>query len=132
LHCKRASVRSVGTGRAFELSVAERRLEAARWDGDGDFERSVRAGEGLGPELTAADLTEEQNHWLEQELSSAAGAVQTAEDKLVVTDLAERLLETLSPEDRLALTLIDAAMHHRAQCGDVVCKTPKIPGKAPK
>jgi RNA polymerase sigma-70 factor, ECF subfamily len=59
------------------------------------------------PELTAADLTEEQNHWLEQELSSAAGAVQTAEDKLVATDLAERLLETLSPEDRLALTLID-------------------------
>ena len=59
------------------------------------------------PELTAADLTEEQNHWLEQELSSASGAVQSAEDKLVATDLAERLLETLSPEDRLALTLID-------------------------
>ncbi|HLT45154.1 MAG TPA: chorismate synthase [Luteimonas sp.] len=32
-------------------------------------------------------------------------------------------------EAMLALTLIDAAMHHRAQCGDVVCKTPKIPGK---
>jgi chorismate synthase len=31
-------------------------------------------------------------------------------------------------EAMLALTLIDAAMHHRAQCGDVVCKTPKIPG----
>lgn len=59
------------------------------------------------PELTAADLTEEQNHWLEQELSSASGAVQSAEDKLVATDLAERLLETLSPEDRLALTMID-------------------------
>jgi chorismate synthase len=34
-------------------------------------------------------------------------------------------------EAMLALTLIDAAMHHRAQCGDVVCKTPKIPGKLP-
>ena len=32
-------------------------------------------------------------------------------------------------EAMLALTLIDAAMHHRAQCGDVVCKTPKIPGR---
>ena len=32
-------------------------------------------------------------------------------------------------EAMLALTLIDAAMHHRAQCGDVVCATPKIPGK---
>ncbi|HWV17483.1 MAG TPA: chorismate synthase [Rhodocyclaceae bacterium] len=32
-------------------------------------------------------------------------------------------------EAMLALTLIDAAMHHRAQCGDVVCTTPKVPGK---
>jgi RNA polymerase sigma-70 factor (ECF subfamily) len=59
------------------------------------------------PELTAADLSEEQNHWLEQELTNAAGALQTAEDKLVAADLADRLLEALSPEDRLALTLID-------------------------
>lgn len=35
-------------------------------------------------------------------------------------------------EAMLALSLIDAAMHHRAQCGDVVCKTPKIPGSAPR
>jgi chorismate synthase len=32
-------------------------------------------------------------------------------------------------EAMLALTLIDAALHHRAQCGDVACATPKIPGK---
>lgn len=60
------------------------------------------------PELTAADLTEDQNHWLEEKLSSAVGELhRSAENKLVAADLADRLLETLSPEDRLALTLID-------------------------
>ncbi|MCK9284564.1 MAG: chorismate synthase [Rhodocyclaceae bacterium] len=33
-------------------------------------------------------------------------------------------------EAMLALVLIDAALRHRAQCGDVVCTTPKIPGCA--
>jgi chorismate synthase len=31
-------------------------------------------------------------------------------------------------EAMLALVLIDHALRHRAQCGDVVCATPKIPG----
>ena len=31
-------------------------------------------------------------------------------------------------EAMLALVLIDHALRHRAQCGDVVCLTPKIPG----
>jgi chorismate synthase len=34
-------------------------------------------------------------------------------------------------EAMLALVLIDHALRHRAQCGDVVCDTPKIPGSAP-
>jgi len=34
-------------------------------------------------------------------------------------------------EAMLALVLIDHALRHRAQCGDVVCATPKIPGSAP-
>jgi RNA polymerase sigma-70 factor (ECF subfamily) len=60
------------------------------------------------PELTTADLTEDQERWLEEKLSSAAGEMhRSAENKLVAADLADRLLETLSPEDRLALTLID-------------------------
>ena len=60
------------------------------------------------PELTTADLTEEQDRWLDEKLSSAAGEMhRSAENKLVAADLADRLLETLSPEDRLALTLID-------------------------
>ncbi|HEX8989006.1 MAG TPA: chorismate synthase [Rhodocyclaceae bacterium] len=32
-------------------------------------------------------------------------------------------------EAMLALALIDAALHHRAQCADVSCATPKIPGR---
>jgi chorismate synthase len=32
-------------------------------------------------------------------------------------------------EAMLALVLMDAALRHRAQCGDVVCDTPKIPGR---
>jgi chorismate synthase len=32
-------------------------------------------------------------------------------------------------EAMLALVLINAALHHRAQCADVVCLTPKIPGR---
>jgi chorismate synthase len=31
----------------------------------------------------------------------------------------------------LALVLIDAALHHRAQCADVDCPTPAIPGQGP-
>ncbi len=33
-------------------------------------------------------------------------------------------------EAMLALVLIDHALRHRAQCGDVVCSTPQIPGQA--
>lgn len=34
-------------------------------------------------------------------------------------------------EAMLALVLMDHALRHRAQCGDVACATPKIPGKLP-
>ena len=32
-------------------------------------------------------------------------------------------------EAMLALVLMDHALRHRAQCGDVICATPRIPGK---
>jgi chorismate synthase len=32
-------------------------------------------------------------------------------------------------EAMLALVLIDAALHHRAQCADVECTTPRIPAR---
>ena len=34
-------------------------------------------------------------------------------------------------EAMLALVLIDAALHHRAQCADVECPTPRIPARPP-
>lgn len=60
------------------------------------------------PELTASDLTEDQNNWLDEKSTVVAGELhRSAERNLVAADLADRLLETLSPEDRLTLTLID-------------------------
>jgi len=60
------------------------------------------------PELVTAELNEDETDWLEKKASeSAGGHHRDAEDKVVARDLAERLLEGLSPEDRLALTMID-------------------------
>jgi RNA polymerase sigma-70 factor (ECF subfamily) len=61
------------------------------------------------PELTVSDLTEDENQWLDEKLSDVSSELhRSAERQLVATDLADRLLGNLSPEDRLALTLIDA------------------------
>lgn len=60
------------------------------------------------PELTTADLTEDQTDWLDRKLSAlATDAHRSSERKIVAADLAERLLETLSAEDRLTLQMID-------------------------
>jgi len=60
------------------------------------------------PELTVSDLTEDENNWLDEKLSDVATELhRSSERKLVAADLAERVLGILSPEDRLAVTLID-------------------------
>ena len=60
------------------------------------------------PELVTAELSEDETDWLEKQVSEGAGSYhREAEDRVVAADLAERLLEGLSPEDRLALTMID-------------------------
>lgn len=60
------------------------------------------------PELVTAELSDNETDWLEKKASDAAsGHHRDVEDRLVAADLAERLLEGLSPEDRLALTMID-------------------------
>ena len=60
------------------------------------------------PELTVSDLTEDENNWLDEKLSDVSSELhRSAERKFVAADLADQLLGTLSPEDRLALTLID-------------------------
>lgn len=59
------------------------------------------------PEATLADLTEDESKWLDQKLSDATSDYHTAEQGVIAADLADRLLGVLSPEDRLALTMID-------------------------
>jgi RNA polymerase sigma-70 factor, ECF subfamily len=60
------------------------------------------------PELTVSDLTDDENNWLDQKLSDVGRERhRSAERQLVAADLADRLLGTLSTEDRLTLTLID-------------------------
>ena len=57
------------------------------------------------PELTVSDLSEEEDQWLEQQLSTADQP--SVETKLVASDLADRLLSVLSPDDQQALLMID-------------------------
>jgi len=59
------------------------------------------------PELVTFDLSDDETAWLENVSSSSAAQSVNAEQKVIATDLAERVLETLAPEDRLALTMID-------------------------
>jgi RNA polymerase sigma-70 factor, ECF subfamily len=57
------------------------------------------------PELTVSDLSEEEDRWIEQQLSTAGQP--SVETNLVASDLADRLLSVLSPEDQRALLMID-------------------------
>jgi RNA polymerase sigma-70 factor, ECF subfamily len=55
------------------------------------------------------DLTTEEADFLEDKLNGVAVARQrSVEENLVAADLAQKVLETLSPADRLVLTLMDA------------------------
>lgn len=56
------------------------------------------------PEFT--DLSSEESGWLEDKLSVLEQR-RSVEDSLVAADLAQKVLETLSSDDRLVLTLID-------------------------
>jgi RNA polymerase sigma-70 factor, ECF subfamily len=54
------------------------------------------------------DVTAEEANWLEEKLTTTAGSRQrSVEDNLVAADLANKVLETLSSDDRLVLTLVD-------------------------
>ena len=60
------------------------------------------------PELTAADLSEDEGAWLENRLAGAAAErQQSAERGMVAADLAERVLGTMSEDDRLVLLMMD-------------------------
>ena len=57
------------------------------------------------PETLTSDLSDDETDWIER-VSDRPGTLD-AEQKVIALDLAERVLETLSGEDRLALTMID-------------------------
>jgi RNA polymerase sigma-70 factor (ECF subfamily) len=57
------------------------------------------------PEMTVSDLSNEEGEWLEQQLSDPDQG--TVENSLVASDLADRVLSVLSPEDQQALLMID-------------------------
>ena len=58
------------------------------------------------PESTVSDLTDDEASWLEQQ-SAGDGEQPSVENEVVATDLADRLLSVLSPEDQQALLMID-------------------------
>lgn len=60
------------------------------------------------PELIASDLTDDETAWLDSNLAGAAmERHQSSEKSLVAADLAGRVLETMTPDDQLVLTMID-------------------------
>jgi RNA polymerase sigma-70 factor (ECF subfamily) len=60
------------------------------------------------PQLTASDLSEAESSWVDNALAQTAKEQhQSRERSLVAADLAGRVLQTLSPDDQLVLTMID-------------------------
>lgn len=60
-------------------------------------------------ELTVSDLNESELNWLDSRAMSAAGEKQsTEEDRATAADLVKRVLETLPPDDRLVLILMES------------------------
>jgi RNA polymerase sigma-70 factor (ECF subfamily) len=60
------------------------------------------------PELTVSNLNVDESGWLESKYSGAAEEeFKSLERSFVAADLAERVLETMSADDRLVLTLVD-------------------------
>ena len=59
------------------------------------------------PEYTVSDLTDDEQSWLEHQSAGDGGEPASVENSVVATDLADRLLSVLSPEDQQALLMID-------------------------
>jgi RNA polymerase sigma-70 factor (ECF subfamily) len=59
------------------------------------------------PESTVSDLTEDEQSWLDHHSAREGDEPASVEQNLVATDLADRLLSVLSPEDQQALLMID-------------------------
>jgi RNA polymerase sigma-70 factor, ECF subfamily len=59
------------------------------------------------PELVTSDLSEDETTWLERVSNPTEARTLNAEQKVIAANLAEKVLKILSPEDRLALMMID-------------------------
>jgi RNA polymerase sigma-70 factor (ECF subfamily) len=62
------------------------------------------------PEIALGTLTDGESNWLDArltQLNSSDGNNTSAEQSILASDLAEKVLRTLSPEDRLILILLD-------------------------
>ena len=59
------------------------------------------------PELTVSDLTDDEAQWLDHQAGGDGSEQRSVENSLVATDLADRVLSVLSPEDQQALLMID-------------------------
>ncbi len=59
------------------------------------------------PEFSVSDLSDDEQNWLEQQSAGDGGEPASVENSVVATDLADRLLSVLSPEDQQALLMID-------------------------
>ena len=59
------------------------------------------------PEYTVSDLTDNEQHWLEQHSASEKNDERSIESDVVAADLADRLLSVLPAEDQQALLMID-------------------------
>jgi len=73
------------------------------------------------PELVTAEVNQDETEWLDKQVSEGPGSHHRGvEDRVIAADLAERVLAGLSPEDRLALTMIDG---EQASVSDVAAMT---------
>jgi len=60
------------------------------------------------PESTVADLSDDENDWLENRLADVSTARhESSERGRVAANLAEKVLSNMSPDDRVVLMLID-------------------------
>ena len=93
--------------------------ELASYEGRGSFEGwltrvatntclNLLRSQKRRPELTSSDLSGDEGAWLDGKMSDAAAERhRAAERAAVAADLAGRVLDTMSPDDRLVLTLVD-------------------------
>jgi RNA polymerase sigma factor (sigma-70 family) len=59
------------------------------------------------PEFYAADLTDDEQNWLETRLAGSSLSDDYFERGIIAADLAEKVLGTIAPEDRMVLVLLD-------------------------